>query len=517
MRSLRVLPVVLVAVLAAALSAWWQGAPVEPTGGLTEMPVPVVRGTDDPSATWYCAAGKSAAPSAPDHSLVLANPTDARVPVRLSAYGVDGQEGSQEVSLEPSSTIRYPVEENFGSAELSVMVESPSAEIAVEHRLVAEGAGDQVPCATSASDRWFFLAQTTTLGTSGRLVLFNPFSADAGVDISASVEDGVRIPAAWAGIVVPAGTTRVIELGDEVQRRELFSLSLELRTGRVIAETVQSFDDDDTATGIRMQLGVPAPRSRWGFADGFTDPGVDELLVVHNPGEQQAAVVVQVTPADAAASPPEPFELIVPGRRYGVIDLSGEARVPGVGHHSIQVETSAETPVVVARLIGITDELADTAEDGDVVEEGEEDTGESAAEDDVIPRPDVGGGVSIGTGSALVSDRWIVPQVSLGGGQDPALVVLNPTRSPLRVTAESFGATAETVLDEVEVPAGGMVIRPLRDLEAGSGEIGIRIRADGPILVERIVTMVRVNDLSVGLAVPVQPGGGGRFTFLGEL
>ena len=45
---------------------------------------------------------------------------------------------------------------------------------------------DQVPCVTSASDEWHFPALSTVLGASARLVLFNPFSSDAGIDVVGS-------------------------------------------------------------------------------------------------------------------------------------------------------------------------------------------------------------------------------------------------------------------------------------------------------------------------------------------
>ena len=56
-----------------------------------------------------------------------------------------------------------------------------------------------------------------------------------------------------------------------------------------------------------------------------------------NPGEQSARVVVQVTPFGGAELPPEPFEVEVPARRYSVLDLSAETRIPAEGFHTIQV------------------------------------------------------------------------------------------------------------------------------------------------------------------------------------
>ncbi len=518
MKVARLLPVTIVVVLLVALTSWWPGAARDHLRGLEASALPTAGGEDALSATWYCAAGGADTPSAPRHTLVLSNPDDEPAPARLTAYGPDGTVGTQSVEVPAEEVERVEVAELFEADDLSVMVESPSGGLTVEHRLVTNGGADQVPCATSSSEEWYFPSQTTSqvVGeggvvertTAARLVLFNPFSEDAGVDVTAAVEDGLRAPSAWAGVVVPSGTIRVLDIGEHIQRREQASLSVELRNGRVIAETVQVLLDVDGGSpqpaGLRLQAGVPAPASRWAFAMGFTGQGADERLVVHNPSDRPAEVVVQVTPVGGAEMPPEPFQLEVPGRRFSIIDLSEEGRVPGRGHHTIQVESGERTPVVVARVTEVTDSPAEP-------EEGEEPV--------AVPRPSVDAGAVIGTGSPVVATNWLVPDVVVGPEHDAAVAVLNPGEGIVTVSATAFGGDDGTarVLDEVEVPAGDALVVRLSELELGGGDVGISLSSTSPVLVERVITFPRRGDFAMGTAVPVRPRGGGALTRISEL
>lgn len=518
MRSTRLLPVLVVVAGLVALTSWWGGSARPEAENLVAPAVPVAAGPGALSSTWFCAAGVAGTPLPPKHSLILTNPSDEQVQASLSAFGREGLQGAKAVEVAPNGITRVDVGDTFGAPELSVMVESSSGELVVEHRLVTSGAADQVACATTSSDRWYFPSQDTAQvvreagvverTATAHLVLFNPFSSDAGVNVTASVEDGIRVPGPWQGIVVPAGTSRVIDLGTEVRRRDQFSLSVTARTGRVIAETVQSYTATagNSAAGIRFQLGVPQAESHWGMAQGFTGQGVSERFVVFNPGEETASVLVQVTPVGGAEMPPEPFDVDVAPRRYRVVDLSAEGRVPGEGYHSIQVETAEDTPVVVGRVTMISGPPAAPA-------------GQPAAEPPVVARPDLPRGTAIGTGTPLLSTTWVVPLVIVGGGQQPSVSVHNPGTGIVRVTATTFGADGKpvTIADQVEVQPGDGAVFSMADVDLPAGDVAVRVTATSPVLVERLVTFVDQSDLSMSLAVPMPPRAGGGFPLLGGL
>jgi hypothetical protein len=456
--------------------------------------VPAVGAAGTLSSTWYCAAGSAGTEAAPDHVVSLSNPSDEEIPVRLTAFNADGQVGTTVVDAVASDVTDADVNALFGATDLSVMVESESGTLAVEHRLRIPTGADSVACSTTSSAAWFFPSQSSVLGASAKLVLFNPFSADAGVDITAPVSDGMRSPSEWAGIVVRAGTSRVIDLGQYVQRRDQFAVSVKLRSGQVVAETAQSFaigaEGDVPATrGVQLQLGIPEAFSEWTFATGFTGQGTRERLVVYNPNRDASSVVVQVTPFSAAEMPPEPFELDVPGNRFATIDLSAESRVPGEGYHAIKVESDEDAPVVVGRVIQLS--------------------GPQAAPSDPAfgPRPPLTLGTTIGTGSPVTADRWLLPSVPTGGDQQPVVFVHNPGTGIATVTVRALaGEDAPIVIaSDVEIAPGdsGWISLSVPDVAAAQDRT-FEVTANAPVVVERTLTFVGVDDLTVGLALPFQ-------------
>ncbi len=465
--------------------------------GLESTPVPAAGNPGSLSSTWFCAAGAAGTPEAPRHELVLVNPAGETAQARLSAYGPEGLTGEQQVEVVAPGPTVIDVGELFGATGRSVMVESDAGELVVEHRLVAPSGSDQVPCATSSSDRWYFPSQATIRGTTAQLHLFNPFSSDAGVDLTITDADGVRVPRQWQGLVVPAGTTEVIDLGTRdvggAQVRDQFAVTVALRKGRVIAETAQTVDipaDDEAATpasrGLRLQLGVPAAASTWSFAQGFTGRGVNERLVVFNPGEESAEVVVQVTPYGAGELPPEPFELDVPARRISVLDLSAETRIPGVGLHAITVQSVNRVDVVAGRVVSITG-------------------GRAPGPAEIVRRPGLTLGAAIGTGTPVASPLWAITGLLVGPSQDSQVLVHNPGTGIAVATVTIIGGSGDgTVLaDAVEIAPGDSVAVRAGDAELGSGRVNALVEADAPVVVERTITFDAQDDLSMGLAVPL--------------
>jgi hypothetical protein len=495
---LLLLGVVAAAVVALGMSS--DGSPPAGPGGLESSPVPTAGLPGALSSTWFCAAGGAGTEQPPVHRLYLFNPSGDTASARLIPSGPEGPLEEQVVEVVSPGPTVVDVAELFGAPNLSVMVESDAGELVVEHRLSASVGADQVACATSSSDTWYFPAQTSVLGTSAQLHLFNPFPSDASVDIAVSLEDGVRLPAQWQGFVVPAGSTAVIDLGSQevggANRREQFAVSVEARRGRVVAETAQVLDteasDDGSipaTRGLRLQLGVPRPADTWAFATGFTGRGANERLVLFNPGDEAASALVQVTPYGGAELAPEPFELEVPPRRYTTLDLSAETRVPGQGLHAITVQTEG-VGVVAGRVVTITG-------------------GRAPSPEGIARRPPLDRGTAVGTGSPVSSPLWAATGVVVGEDQDSSVLVHNPSTGIVVVSATAFGEQGDgTVLaDAVEVPAGDSLAIPTAGQGLGSGAVTVVVEAQAPVVVERTLTFAGRDDLSMGLAVPLRPDG----------
>lgn len=475
------LTVVVLAIV--AMVSMWGGRPDPDPSGVERSPVSDQRSDVALPVTWYCAAGAAAQPMT--NVVYLSNPTGKAVNAHITGYTAAGALPPADVEIAPGGPQTFDVS-TLGDATASVLVESPEPMLSVDHQLSEAGYGDRVACRRSTSDAWYFPALSTTRDAGAILTLFNPFPGDAGVDIEIGFDTGTRTPTSVTGVVIPAGTAKTIDLGGQgiAERRDQFTAVVRSRSGRVVAEVAQSFDGSLGPKGLQLSFGVPAPERSWAFAGGFTGAGAAEHVIVQNPGDQPAHVLVQVTPYGGATDPPEPLEVTVEAQRYAVLDLSAESRIPGVGYHSIQVESNR--PVVVARttsLSGPPDAAADPA---------------------VAVRPGLSRGVAISTGTPVAATSWTVPAIDAGADPVPLVMVHNPGVGIAKVTMSSVvgGATTDIAgATGIEIAPGDSVAVPL---PAGGGvETTIQVRSTEPVVVERITIYGPDDDLAFNLAVAV--------------
>jgi hypothetical protein len=469
----------LVVLAAVGVLLWWWPDPTPVRD--VEVPRPAVPvAVQAAGGSWFCAA-RDLGVEGLVHTVVVTSVSEEQLDVRVEAFGDSGSVGSTILDVEPDATVTLDVA-SLGGAASSVMLES-SGPVVVEHRLSHPEGADQAPCATLSSDEWFFPVVSTTRDATARLTLFNPFASDAAIDVEVAFDTGVRVPTALSGIVVPAGSSKVVELGEAVQRREQFSATVLTRSGRVVAELAQSFDDADAAlpiSGVRLESGSRAAASRWSFAGGLTDASAVEQLVVLNPQDEVVEVIVQVIPYGGLETMPEPFSLKVPARRYGLIDLSAESRVAQVGYHAIEVEASDGRQVVASRVL-------------DVV----------AAVDapDTPLRSSMSRGTSGSIGSVVAAPRWVAG----GFAGDPAataLMVHNPGTGIAVAEVTVRGAEGEPV--RVEVPPGDSQIVTGEQLAPAADLWSVEVVAEGSaVVVEQLQVFPDESDFAWQPAVPV--------------
>ncbi len=428
------------------------------------------------TSTWFCAAG---APEGGSHTVSIANPSaregiaqvTSRAPGDLPAVVA-------QVPL-PASTVTVVDESTFAGAQPgSVLVEGPAG-IAVSHRMVIDGSSDDAVCVTRASATWFFPANDSQRGGTAKVSLFNPLLTDASLDITVATDSSVRVPGALSGLVVPAGSTRVVELGEEAQRRDQFSASIVARSGRVVAELVQLSDGTSSPQGLRIQPGIDTTSSRVLFPDSEGVDGVNDRFVLLNPSRDPLEVDVAVRP-DAGDPPtyPEPLHLTVPARRYLVVDLGAESRIPPTGARSVTVETDDPDGVVVVRLVSVN------ASNGWGLQRG----------------------LGNSTGSVASSTRWIVPRVDAAEPGRSILRLSNTSSDSISVVtirpvAPGVDASAAS---EVEVPPGRTVTADVGALAQPDVPTALLITSTGPVTVDRRAFSSTLADFWIGPAVPTR-------------
>ena len=442
---------------------------------------------DAPSSTWFCPAAGAGTEPAPVHQVIISNtgePTTAKVTGYRSG---SNQTASIEVALDRSSQA-VVVATDIAPDVLGVSVEIDGPAGSVAHRLVASTASDQSDCLINASDEWHFPSASTELGKSAQLWLLNPFPTDASIDVSVVTEEGVRIPKALRGLIIPAASSRMVDVGEAGQRRVQFAFSVVAHGGRVLAELAQTV----AGSGLRLQPGIAAAEPAWLFADSFGGAGVSDQLVVYNPGAVDVPVAVSVFPDGYdTGSLPEPFLLDVPARRYATVQLDKEPRVPPDGRRWVQVEALAGATGRIGGVVAIeVTSIEGPGGDGTV------DT-----------RPTVAGGLASSTGSPIGATDWTVTAVDGPAESQSAVVVVNPSADTIAlvtVSSVSNGTRSPALAQPIEVaPLGALPIDVTGAATAGLASVVVS--SPTPIVVAARTTSTSRVDFSAWPALPWVP------------
>ncbi len=446
------------------------------------------------SSTWFCAGGTATAKGVADHFVVVANPTGRGVRGTVTAMPSSGRPASRAVTVAAYSRVRVQLSDLVDAPYAAALVELGAGEVVVEHEVRGPDGRDTAPCASSASDRWYFASGATTRDADEVLVLFNPFPDDATVDISFATDEGRRVPQALQGFQVPGRSVVAARVTDQVTVRAQVATEVVARVGRVVVDRLQTFDGSGASTteeaaaqeaylprGLTVTLGVPRPASTWMFPFGSKEAGVHERYVIYNPGtsEVEAELAVRLTDPGRNGSL-DPFTVTLASRSFQVVDFDGEDRVPPGVDHAVVVAAPGGEPLVVERLLVTEDPFAST-------------------------------GTAASTGVPLVAPRWVFAS---GSSRDliqvERIAVQNPSGRPVRVRVEAF-STGSSSLDPIEGlppvtigPYGHVQLR----LSAAPEEanLSVLVTADGPVAAERADFSVGTLGVSTAPGIPLASG-----------
>lgn len=406
--------------------------PTAPLGVDLGRVVPTVPGSDALASTWFCAAGSASGPEGPaEQVLIISNDGDSPVEADLTVHTDTGEQVSHEVELGALSRTQVRVSDIVTAAWASVVVEAPGGGIAVDHLVSGPTGRAMGPCSSSVAPTWYLPVGTTSLGVQNRLAVFNPFAADAVVDITFETETDRRTPPEYEGLVIPAGHVRVLSIDEVVTVREQVATQVVARTGLVVAEQLEMVgDESDKPSATTILLGAPATAHTWHLPAGRpVGEDVGGRIVVFNPGDRDAEVDVQVLLDEPESHEPvEPFELTVFAGQFAEVDLGEAERMPEGVAWSAFVASRNDVAVVAA---------SSTTAGGEAQPRGATNT----------------------LGSPVMAKEWRVPYGGAGGGGLAAVEVVNPTSEPrtVRLEAVASGAVASGEGDGAVVPPGGRI------------------------------------------------------------
>ena len=468
--------------------------------------LPIAVPDDALGSVWFC-AGQSAGDDTPaDGTLVISNPSDEAAAGRIELVSAEGEEAADEVAVEPWTTTRVRVADLLAGEWVAARVETTSGTVVVEHEVVGEAGRDVAPCQTRAADRLYLPSGATTRDAQLTLLVFNPYSDAATVDLSFVTDDGVRRPRALQGLPVPAGAVVPVDVSGVVTVRPLVATILTARRGRVVVDRVQTFDGRGAATteeeaaeepyqreGLTVTPAVPRTATDWVFPAGLRAPGIHEQITVFNPGEELAEVDVTLDLADPQRNGTlDPFALEVPGGEARVLDVDEAEGVPEGVTHSVTVTSTNQVPVVAERALAVTEDASYRAQ-------------------------------LTSTGAPVVSEGWVFAAGWRGPDEEAQRIALaNPGDEDVTVELVAYGD------GERSAPLGDepITLAPGEHVELDVGQLGgleegqtsIEVTASAPIVAERRLISRSPSDDpdaddaepgvggSTALGVPVGPG-----------
>lgn len=166
-------------------------------------------------------------------------------------------------------------------------------------------------CTGTIPATWHLPGGSTLEGERLTLRLFNPFTADARVDLWALSELGTEAGESLEGLTVPAHRTRIVALDEILAGRKSLAIIVRPSVGTVIPVMVL-----DTGTDTAVWPGTGSSEG-WEFPVAAVD-GLETALVLTNESSLEINFLVEVFDETAT--------FVVPVG--GTIDGPGQARVP---------------------------------------------------------------------------------------------------------------------------------------------------------------------------------------------
>jgi hypothetical protein len=420
-----------------------------------QPPMPIARTGTALTTSWFCPGVPALVDrSTGDGSITVLNPTDTPMTGNLTFFPGENPSVTTPLRVAARGQAVVVPRDLAPAVFTGVLIEVYGTNAVVAQTTVTPAGWSSSPCSTTASGSWYVAEGTTTIDSTYRLLVLNPFPDDAIVDVSFAADDGFRGPTALQGWVVKARSLRVIDVDAAIQRDQLVSASVVARNGRVVVGRFQTLPYSPRK-GLVATLAEPSAGSQWWFADGRKGAGVSERVILYNPLDTDSSADVTVFPADPATGGPIPLKYTIPSKQRVEVDLSSLEQVPA-GPHSIAVVTDAARPVVAERVLDLVgkDRTATTVQ----------------------------------AGSRVPASRWYVPMAAPAGGTN-TLTVVNVTGVDTSLGVSSLSAAGETPvpdLQNVQVPAGGAIQIALQD--HGVAGQPVVVTADGQVVVEQFVT-----------------------------
>lgn len=245
--------------------------------------------------TWYLAEGSTAYGF--EEFVLLQNPNAAGANCALTFMTPGGALAPHSVAVPPQSRVTVRVNDIAPDTDVSTKVTS-DADIICERSMYWNNRVEGTDCigVQSPSYSWYLAEGTTSYGFETFLLVQNPNAGPAVVWVTYMTGHG---PVAKAPFAIDGNSRFSINVADDLPGEDMSFKVVSDR--RVIAERSMYWD---ARRGGHDSIGTTMPAEKWFLAEGSTDWGYEEYVLLQNPGDGAAsAVLTYMTPQGPSVQP----------------------------------------------------------------------------------------------------------------------------------------------------------------------------------------------------------------------
>ncbi|MDI6830182.1 MAG: SpoIID/LytB domain-containing protein [Actinomycetota bacterium] len=279
-----------------------------------------------------------------DTFFLVQNPNQAQAHLEVSFLGNGGEVDRLYYTLPPSSrmTIWMDMEPGMEDGEFSAHFQSDLpvvAERAMYFRYRGHAGGSAAEGTPSPERAWYFAEGYTGDEFDTYILLANPEEEAAEAKLT---------------FMLPDATTR--ELSLEVAARSRVTVHVDDLPGLGNAEFSTRVEADRPMVAERAMyfsyfgrrgghtaMGVREPAEAWYFAEGYTGGAFDTYLLLQNPGDSPAKVVLTYMKGDGNTFEQE---VLISGRSRYTVHVDD---LPGLGNAEFSTRVEADRPLVAER------------------------------------------------------------------------------------------------------------------------------------------------------------------------
>ena len=302
----------------------------------------VTTGLQQPSETWYLAEGFTG--SGFQTYILIQNPNDVEATIDVT-YMLQGG-GTIEKSLLVSPNSRFtivthdPGQVGLDQAFSTKLVSNQP--IIVERAMYFNNDGHNTVGVVAPANSWYLAEGYTGSGFGTFILIQNPNSTDANVDIRYMLQGGGTID---KNITVSPNSryTIVTHDADQVGIDQAFSTKID-SDQPIIVERAMYWPSGETSIGGHDSNGVLNPSLECNIAEGYTGDDFDTFILVQNPNDTEANVSIIYMMQGGGTLNSD--IIVLPNSRYTVV--SHDPDQVGIGF-AFSTNLVSDQPIIVER------------------------------------------------------------------------------------------------------------------------------------------------------------------------